>query len=451
MPEQITKHTSVDEALLSSVSAESTTAALAGKVPLEKNVAEDVPGAFPETPGTEPLSFSVKPIPASESLGNPIDLAPGEPVPDPSTLTSNTVSSTVHDDLTLANAADDSQQKFSVNPIPATAGGGNPISLAPGEKVPDPSQFTTNTIDSTVRTDKESYENSDALGVPPVLPPVAAESVEQDTGVLDLPPISKNMIPESSLPIGTDGIGTFDASPFIQSVGSQSTTAQLAGQVPLEPKQPSIPDDVKDAGDVEPEASAVPETPITSDDTTVAAKSADKEEAAEATVPVESSANGAIAPAVPDRVKESTVEPGEGFEVTASAKPDEEKVTLSSQAKPENSTGEPIPKPIDAPAALSPPEASQKQESRDISPTTVPGSHFNTGPAVTTGVASDSTDKTSSTPDPPTTPTTSAAPSSGKAADGQSPASLAATDKKKKRFSFLTKLKEKLSDKKDKH
>jgi len=88
---------------LSSAAPESTTAALAGKVPKESeksNSNSSLPGTFPETPhaetpGSEPQTFNVAPIPATSGLGNPIKLAPGEPVPDASTLTDNTVESTV--------------------------------------------------------------------------------------------------------------------------------------------------------------------------------------------------------------------------------------------------------------------------------------------------------------------------------------------------------------------
>jgi hypothetical protein len=434
MPDQITKHTPAVEAIMSNITADSTTVALAGEVPLEKKVAENLPDESLETQGTEPVSSPINPIPTSEGPSDPIKLAPGEPVPDPSTVTSDTVSSTVHDDITLAGTADDSQQKFSVNPIPATAGGGNPIKLAPGEKVPDASEITTNTVNSTVRTDKESYENSDAIGAPPVLPPAS----------------------------------TSDASPFTLTVGPESTTAQLAGQVPLEPKQVAVPDIVKEsqeAAGVDPEASAipeeireksavekellseVPEAPVTSDDSTVAAESA---------TAAESSANGGIAPSVPEPVKESIVESGQSPEAAAYSEPVEEKKAVEKEllpeVKPDGITKEPAPDTTDSAATLSPPEASKEPESRDISPTTVPGSHAQPVPAVTTGGASTTTDKTSTAAETPTTPTTSATPSASKAAEGESPASPVTTDKKKKRFSILGKLKEKFSDKhKDKN
>jgi hypothetical protein len=116
-------------------------------------------------------------------------------------------------------------QSFSVNPIPATAGLGNPVHLAPGDKVPDPSTLTPNTVESTVKLDKASYDKADAA--------VAAPPASGDA--MSVPPIQKGMIPESSLPMGGAGPADGNVSPFISSVGAQSTTAQLAGAVPLEP------------------------------------------------------------------------------------------------------------------------------------------------------------------------------------------------------------------------
>ncbi|KFY74284.1 hypothetical protein V499_05676 [Pseudogymnoascus sp. VKM F-103] len=231
-------HTPAAAALMSGVTPNSTTAALAKDVPKENGSSSALPGAFPETPATEPESFSVNPIPASAGNGNPITLAPGQAVPHPSTINGNTIASGVHDDEELKAADLAKGPTYSVNPIPATAGGGNPITLAPGEPVPNPSTITGNTIASTVRTDKESYENSGGLGTAPFLPPVVTPEAERNakgTGVLDLPSVSKGgLIPESSLAMGEGGAGNYDASPIIQSVGPGATTAALAGAVPLE-------------------------------------------------------------------------------------------------------------------------------------------------------------------------------------------------------------------------
>ncbi|KAF2399551.1 hypothetical protein EJ06DRAFT_557351 [Trichodelitschia bisporula] len=328
--------------VLSSAAPKSTTAGLAGQVPKEGDKeatnGSSIPGAFIETPGieepsfvtpaTEPSEFSVKPIPATDGPGNPISLKAGEKVPDPSTITNNTIESTVKEDKAVEpeeetfsvkpipatagagnpihlapgekvpdpstltdntvqstvdlNPKDDEaeeEQSFSVKPIPATAGTGNPIHLAPGEKVPDPSTLTGNTVESTVKLDPESYEKSDAAAA--VVPPKDDGAVKPaDTDLFNLPPVSNNMIPESSLPI----VGENDVSPTIQSAAPTSTTAALAGQVPLEsardatihsaapnattaglaaqvPLEPEVPEVViksQEEAHVDPEASANP-------------------------------------------------------------------------------------------------------------------------------------------------------------------------------------------------
>lgn len=248
---------------LSSAAPESSTAALAGAVPLQNKhlqtpANEDLPGAFPltppaETPSKEPQAFSVNPIPATEGLGNPVTLAPGEKVPEPSTLTSNTVESTVKHDKEEPEEA-----TVSVAPIPATAGAGNPIHLAPGEKVPDPSTLTGNTVSSTVTTDAASYEKSD--GQPPQLAaPVFTPEAEREAqgGMFSLPPLAGSVIPESSLPMGADAKVEQDTGIHIQSAAPTSTTAALAGAVPLEPRgvPEAVSESQKEAG-FAPEASA---------------------------------------------------------------------------------------------------------------------------------------------------------------------------------------------------
>ncbi|KAF2737437.1 hypothetical protein EJ04DRAFT_118225 [Polyplosphaeria fusca] len=244
---------------LSSAAPESTTAALAGAVPKEEKAkSEDsLPGAFPETPfetpAGEPQAFSVNPIPATDGPGNPVKLEPGEKVPDPSTLTSNTIQSTVKDGEAPA------EETVSVAPIPATAGAGNPIHLAPGEKVPDASTLTSNTIASTATTDAASYEKSDAQ--PPQLGPVVTPEVEREAkgGMFGLPPLTGTLIPESSLPKDVDTKTEKDPGVTVQSAAPASTTAALAGEVPKEPK--GVPEAVVESqkeADYPPEASANP-------------------------------------------------------------------------------------------------------------------------------------------------------------------------------------------------
>lgn len=228
---------------------------------VEKTKSQDsLPGAFPmtppaETPQSEAQTFNVAPIPATAGLGNPIKLAPGEPVPDASTLTDNTVHSTVKHDKEPESEA----STFGVAPIPATAGAGNPIHLAPGEAVPHPSTLTSNTVESTAKTDPVSYAKSDAL---PALPDLGlTPQAERDAkgGMFGLPPVVGGVVPESSLPMGVDAVTEKDTGVTIQSAAPTSTTAALAAEVPKEPK--SVPEIVsesrKEAG-FPPEATSNP-------------------------------------------------------------------------------------------------------------------------------------------------------------------------------------------------
>lgn len=247
---------------ISSAAPSSTTSQLAGQVAKEVKPSSDLPGSFPETPANEAQQFSVNPLPATSGSGNPVHLAPGAKVPDSSTLTDNTVSSTAKDDPSLKASANESENAFGVAPLPATGGIGNPIHLQPGEKVPHPSDITSNTVTSNVTLDKESYERGPS-GAPQLGPVVTPEKERDATGgMFGIPPISGTMIPESSLPMGAgaSAIGEKDTGPHIQSAAPQSTTAQLAGQVPLEPKEvPETVTDSQKAAGVSPEASANPE------------------------------------------------------------------------------------------------------------------------------------------------------------------------------------------------
>ena len=331
--DRITKKTTPSTAILSGVAPHSTTNELAKDVPLEKTTSTGssaLPGAFPETPANE---LSVNPLPATAGGTNPVDLAPGEKVPHSSNFTDNTITSGVHDDPELVEKLRAQEQKkegeqtFGVAPLPAFPGGVNPVTLAPGEKVPHPSNFTNDTLTSTshddpelvaklakaqaqdkkegeqtfgvsplpafpgavnpvqvapgekilghetltgdtihsnVRTDPESYEKSSVVGsAAPVLPPVVTPQVEREqkgAGLFGLPPVSNSLIPESSLPMGTSGHESADAGPFTQSAGPHTTTAALAGNVPLESsKVPEIVKESQQAAGVDPEASAIAE------------------------------------------------------------------------------------------------------------------------------------------------------------------------------------------------
>lgn len=198
LPEDIQKQPAADTAenhaaVMSGVTPNSTTAALAAKVPKE--------GGDPTISSAAPDSTTAEL--AKQSLQEQSGAVPGSFPETP---------------------AEDSQV-FSVNPIPASSGIGNPTQLTPGEKVPDPSAVSENTVGSTVRTDKAAYE-ADASA------PFQGSSQAQEDKDLTLPTESQNLIPESSLPMGAPKQP--DPGYTIQSAGPASTTAALAAGVPLE-------------------------------------------------------------------------------------------------------------------------------------------------------------------------------------------------------------------------
>ncbi|MCJ1381888.1 hypothetical protein MMC17_005000 [Xylographa soralifera] len=161
-----------------------------------------VPGSFPETPAAERTGFT------------DTDAAPDN----------------------TAKIGEESEQAFGVSPLPATSGIGNPVQTKPGDSVPHPSSFTNNTITSAVSTDKESYERGSGA---PQLPDVITPQKERDAkggGMFGLPELSGGMIPESSLPMGGSSSAEKDPGYTIQSSGPQTSTAELAGKVPLEPR-----------------------------------------------------------------------------------------------------------------------------------------------------------------------------------------------------------------------
>ncbi|KIW54064.1 hypothetical protein, variant [Exophiala xenobiotica] len=179
-PDQIkTKSTDVTT---SSAAPQSTTAAMAGQVPLEPR-REATEGAFPETPQHE-----------SDSYG--------------------------------------------VNPLPPTEGAGNPVNVPAGEKVPPPNQITSNSIYSSVTTSEGDYEKA-GTSVPFIGGALASLGLAGGAAAASSDK-KENLIPESSLPMGEGAVTALEgAGPTISSAGPTSTTAALAGQVPLEERKPA--------------------------------------------------------------------------------------------------------------------------------------------------------------------------------------------------------------------
>ena len=317
-PEDIQKSGTMSEgiagATISGVTPGSTTAQLAGKVPKEPEhpkdqpPSSDVPGGFPssETPYHE-------------------------------------------------------AQEFSVKPIPASSGAGNPVSLKPGEKVPDPKEFSTNDTTTADTLDKKSYERS-------------GDGPSALQGAGKAYPLLKTKLDPRTLA----GIDFSIANPTIQSAGAGATTAALAGQVPKEPRR---------------EAKVIP-------------------------------ASGTqIAPEVPDVVQESIADSKFAPEAAANEEAVQEKAAVESQllkdVKPTDAEGEPAPTASattaeKAPAATDPnagvttaaaPATTPAQneavesakgsgpDSRDVSPLSHPKSQKQ--PTITTGAATTSTGATS--------------------------------------------------------
>ncbi|KJZ72461.1 hypothetical protein HIM_08130 [Hirsutella minnesotensis 3608] len=220
---------------ISSVSPDSSTVEMAGKKNKQKKQASKQASA---TASSADLSPAPENVPAGSS-------AEREPSPTRAGPTATSQSNPM--DATTATPTvgpggfpgtpAEENKTIGINPLPAAVGGINPIKLSPGEKIPE--NVSGQGVNDNVKLDKESYERSDAL-----------PGVNTDT---QLPPVSKNMIPESSLPMGNG------ADAQINSAAPAATSAGLAGAVPLESHVPDVVKQSQDKAGVAPEASAVPE------------------------------------------------------------------------------------------------------------------------------------------------------------------------------------------------
>ncbi|CCT68761.1 uncharacterized protein FFB20_09457 [Fusarium fujikuroi] len=236
-PDQLNAETP-GAAILNTVTPSSTTAAMAAEQPIEnkpteqKTLGDEVTREIVATDGN--ILTSEKPTQDEKlPVETPSDIPGGFP----------------------ATPANELDKAIGINPLPASEGAGNPIKLEPGEKIPE--SITAQSTDKYVKLDKESYEKSDAL------PGIETE----------LPPVSSNTIPESSLPI----IGAQDV--LINSAAPTATTAGLAAEVPLESNSAFVPEVVRESQE---KAGAV--TEASTDPTEVKEKTLVEEELKE-TVP----------------------------------------------------------------------------------------------------------------------------------------------------------------------
>ncbi|KAH8169477.1 glycogen recognition site of AMP-activated protein kinase domain-containing protein [Sarocladium implicatum] len=195
-------------AVINTVTPESTTAKMAGEQPLEKNTEvetpSDVPGGFPITPANE--------------LDKPVGIAP----------------------------------------LPAAEGGLNPVDLAPGEKIPE--TVTAQDINQHVKLDKESYEKSDALaGVDMALPPVSKNTIPE-AGL----PIADKPVTIQTVGAGATTTELAGAVPLEPKVPAVVKKSQDAADAAPEASVQAV--EVEEKAQVESELKAkVPEAPSTSE------------------------------------------------------------------------------------------------------------------------------------------------------------------------------------------
>lgn len=331
-------------AVMAGVTPESTTAQLAGNAAKENS---PVPGGFPETPASEVKELSVNPIPATNGIGNPVKLNPGDPVPDPSTLHSNTV-------------------------------------------------------ESTVKTDKEAYE-ADASH-----PAIPNKEETKTADALSVPPVSlAGLIPESSLPKNPPQ--TSEPGVTVQSAHPTSTTAALAAQVPLESqKNVGAANDVPDV--VKQSLSKAHEAPEAAANAEAVEEKSAVEKELQNKVGVTDGPAAVPAADVPGVVKDSLEQAHQDPEAAASKAAVEEKKEveqeLQQKVAPTDKTGEPAPATSAATTATAPAATgvagvaatdNKPVDSADVSPSTttpaIPNASATaqTQPTVTTGVASGNT------------------------------------------------------------
>ncbi|RKF63072.1 putative carbohydrate-binding module family 48 protein, partial [Golovinomyces cichoracearum] len=132
---------------MSGVTPESSSVPLAASVPLEKgkrNEPDTLPGTFPETSAAEGG--------LSEYLMNTLSATEMSTASVNDSFNSNTDKK--------PTGKDEEEQTFSVSPLPAFPGAVNPVSISPGEKLPDFRTLTSDTLTSNVDLGKDEEEQT---------------------------------------------------------------------------------------------------------------------------------------------------------------------------------------------------------------------------------------------------------------------------------------------------
>ena len=201
---------------------------------------EEIPGAFPQTPANEPSSFSVTPIPASGHQNTQSSVTTSkedyESAGGEGMAAGASSSQPVNADIAKEHAAGpgNTETGFSSQPINADLGKGAGADDAQVSVNPLPATGHEN-IQSSVTTSKEDYEKAGAFGMAGAA--IAGGGAALANAFLKPKGDDKNVIPESSLPMNPEKTDTTDTGPFMSSAGPGTTTAELASQVPLEPKR----------------------------------------------------------------------------------------------------------------------------------------------------------------------------------------------------------------------
>ncbi|RMD39832.1 hypothetical protein DV735_g5295, partial [Chaetothyriales sp. CBS 134920] len=179
-------------------------------------------------------SFGIAPIAATTSLGNP--------------RAGDVQASSINDTVTTSKeayeqAGQQAEQSFGVAPIAASTGLGNPKD----------GDVRVSSVNDTVTTSKEDYEKAGTSSLP-IIGGVAAVTAgigAAGAAVFASNSNKKNLIPESSLPLGEDAGKAVDIGPTLSSAAPQSTTASLAAAVPLQNKRQGVVIDAADAPSTE--------------------------------------------------------------------------------------------------------------------------------------------------------------------------------------------------------
>lgn len=215
-PDRITKDAAAGATMMNSAAPDATTAALAAEAPLEKKEEkpDGLPGTFPETPALdlEKKELSINPLPAAPGAVNPVQLSPGDKIPD--ALIGGSTTDNVKldaDSYARADALPEGAIAFlnSAEPTSTTAA---LAADAPIEtKVPE--------------VVKESQEKADAAPEASAVPAEVAEKAEVEQELLD------KVTEAPSTSEGTAGLGTEKTENTVDAKEAAASVAAAAAAV----------------------------------------------------------------------------------------------------------------------------------------------------------------------------------------------------------------------------